>query len=75
MVYAACWSHARIYFVDAVKLNKQDAASIRAVELIDELFVMDSQARNEEMVMSHAMLCATRRVHRCSPKSALTSSR
>jgi transposase len=38
LVHAACWSHARRYFVDAVKLNKQDAASIRAVELINELF-------------------------------------
>ena len=49
MVYAACWSHARRYFVDAVKLNKQDAASIRAVELINELFAIDAQARNESM--------------------------
>ena len=35
--------------MDAVKLNKQDAASIRAVELIDELFAIDAQARNEKM--------------------------
>jgi hypothetical protein len=35
--------------VDAVKLNKQDAASIRAVELINELFAIDAQARNEKM--------------------------
>jgi transposase len=49
MVHAACWSHSRRYFVDAVKLNKQDAASIRAVELINELFAIDAQARNENM--------------------------
>jgi hypothetical protein len=49
MVHAACWSHARRYFVDAVKLNKQDAASIRAVELMSELFAIDAQARNEKM--------------------------
>ena len=35
--------------MDAVKLNKQDAASIRAVELINELFAIDAQARNEKM--------------------------
>jgi transposase len=35
--------------VNAVKLNKQDAASIRAVELINELFAIDAQARNENM--------------------------
>ena len=49
MVHAACWSHARRYFVDAVKLNKQDASSIRAVELMDELFAIDAQARKEKM--------------------------
>jgi hypothetical protein len=49
MVHAACWSHARRYFVDAVKLNKQDAASIRAVQLMDKLFAIDAQARSEKM--------------------------
>jgi hypothetical protein len=49
MVHASCWSHARRYFVDAVKLNKQDGASIRAVELINKLFAIDAQARNEKM--------------------------
>jgi len=49
MVHAGCWSHARRYFVDAVKLNKQDAASIRAVQLMDKLFAIDAQARDEKM--------------------------
>ena len=49
MVHAGCWSHARRYFVDAVKLNKQDAASIRAVQLMDKLFAIDAQAREEKM--------------------------
>jgi transposase len=49
MVHAACWSHCRRYFVDAVKLNKRDAASIRAVELINELFAIDAQARDQNM--------------------------
>ncbi len=49
MVHAACWSHARRHFVDAVKLNQQDAASIRAVELTDELFLIDARARDEKM--------------------------
>src|ERR1035441_1773985 len=33
MVHAACWSHSRRQFVDAIKLNKLDAASIGIVEL------------------------------------------
>ena len=49
MVHAACWAHARRYFVDAVKLNKQDAASIRTLELINELFAIDAQARSKNM--------------------------
>jgi transposase len=58
MVHAACWSHCRRYFVNAVKLNKQDAASIRAVELINELFAIDAQARAENM--DHAVRHALR---------------
>lgn len=58
MVHAACWAHARRYFVDAVKLNKQDAASIRAVELINELFAIDAEARNA--TMDHAARHALR---------------
>jgi transposase len=49
MVHACCWSHARRHFVDAVKLNKQDAGSIRAVGLIDKLFLIDAEAREEKM--------------------------
>jgi len=49
MVHACCWSHARRQFVDAVKLNPQDADSIHAVELMDQLFRIDAQARTEKM--------------------------
>ena len=35
MVHAACWNHARTHFVDAVKLDKQDSAFVRARELIN----------------------------------------
>src|ERR1039457_1870906 len=48
MVHAACWSHARRQFVDAIKLNKQDAASISIVELMDKLFAIDARARDEK---------------------------
>ena len=49
MVHAACWSHARRGFVDAIKLNKLDGASIGIVELMDKLFAIDARARNEKM--------------------------
>jgi transposase len=49
MVHAACWSHARRYFVDAIKLNKQDAESARIVELMNSLFAIDARARDEKM--------------------------
>jgi transposase len=49
MVHAACWSHARRQFVDAIKLNKLDAASIGIVELMDKLFAIDTRARAEKM--------------------------
>jgi len=49
MVHAACWSHSRRQFVEAIKLNKLDAASISIVELMDKLFAIDARARNEKM--------------------------
>jgi transposase len=49
MVHACCWSHSRRHFVDAVKLNKQDAGSMQSVQLIDKLFLIDAQAREENM--------------------------
>jgi transposase len=49
MVHAACWSHSRRQFVDAIKLNKLDAASIGIVELMDKLFAIDARARDEKM--------------------------
>ena len=49
MVHAACWSHSRRKFVDAIKLNKLDAASITIVELMDKLFAIDAWARDEKM--------------------------
>ena len=57
IVHAACWSHARRRFIEAVKLNKQDAASIRAVELMDALFAIDAQARdaNIDHARRHAL--------------------
>jgi transposase len=49
IVHAGCWAHVRRRYIDAVKLNKQDAASIRAVELMDQLFAIDGQARDGNM--------------------------
>jgi hypothetical protein len=49
MVHAACWSHARRKFVDAIKVNKHDAASISVVQGMDQLFAIDAQARKENM--------------------------
>jgi transposase len=45
MVHAACWAHARRKFVDAVKLNKLDAAAVRMVSRMDDLFGVDAMAR------------------------------
>jgi transposase IS66 family protein len=49
IVHAACWAYARRRFVEAVKLNQQDVASLRIVALMDRLFAVDAQARDEKM--------------------------
>ena len=45
MVHAACWSHARRKFIEAVKLHPGDAAAVRLVAHIDALFAIDAEAR------------------------------
>jgi transposase len=49
LVHAGCWSHARRKFVDAVKLNPDDAVSTCIVKRIDELFGIDALAREENL--------------------------
>ena len=63
MIHACCLAHARRKFVDAVKLNQQDAASLRIVAWMDALFAIDAQAR--EANMDHATRHALR--HEAAP--------
>jgi hypothetical protein len=49
LVHAACWSHARRKFVDAVKLNREDQAAIGLVARIDALFAIDARAREHKL--------------------------
>ena len=45
LVHACCWAHARRYFVEALKVNPEDAAAVRVVVAIDDLFAIDAEAR------------------------------
>jgi len=49
IVHAACWAHARRKFFEAAKLNPSDVAATRIVRLIDELFGIDAQARQQNL--------------------------
>lgn len=49
IVHAACWAHARRGCVDAVKVNAQDLESGRAVALMDQLFAIDREARQNHL--------------------------
>jgi transposase len=49
IVHAACWAHARRKFFEAAKLNPSDVAATRIVGLIDELFGIDAQARQQNL--------------------------
>lgn len=46
MVHAGCWAHARRKVFDAVKLNPDDRVATQLVARIDELFLVDAEARN-----------------------------
>lgn len=61
MAHAACWSHSRRKFIDAIKLNPKDQPAIRIAKLMDDLFAIDAEARAQNM--DHARRHAWRQRH------------
>ena len=61
LVHVGCWAHARRKFVDAVKVNREDAAAIQMVMRMDALFLVDRHAREKQMSMEERL--AARREH------------
>jgi len=49
MVHVGCWAHARRKFVDAVKVNPQDAEAVKMVVRMDALFLVDRNARQQSL--------------------------
>lgn len=49
LVQVGCWAHARRKFVDAVKVNPQDAAAVAMVARMDALFLIDRDARQRDL--------------------------
>jgi transposase len=61
LVHVGCWAHARRKFVDAVKVNPDDAAAVQMVIRMDALFLVDRDARNKQMTAEERL--AARREH------------
>lgn len=61
LLHVGCWSHARRKFVDAVKVNKEDAAAVAMVTRLDALFLIDREARDKNMTAQERF--ALRREH------------
>jgi transposase len=49
LVHAFCLAHSRRKFVEAVKVDARDQDPARIVALMDELFALDRQARDQKM--------------------------
>ena len=49
MVHAACWSHARRQFFEAVQVNPRDPIATPIVAEVDELFGVDAEARRKAL--------------------------
>src|ERR1700730_18388488 len=49
LVHVGCWGHARREFVDAVKINANDAEAVKMVLRMDALFVVDREARRQAL--------------------------
>jgi len=61
LVQVGCWAHARRKFVDAVKVNKEDAAAIAMATRMDALFLIDRGAREKNVTAGERF--ALRRQH------------
>jgi transposase len=61
LVHVGCWAHARRKFVDAVKVNPQDAAAVKMVTRMDALFLVDRHARQQQLEVAERL--ALRRKH------------
>ena len=61
LVHVGCWAHARRKFVDAVKVNGDDAEAIKMVVRMDALFLVDREARKQQMTLEERL--AARRQH------------
>jgi transposase len=61
LVHVGCWAHARRKFVDAVKVNPQDAAAVAMVTRMDALFLVDRHARQQQLSVEERL--ALRREH------------
>ncbi len=61
LVHVGCWAHARRKFVDAVKVNPQDAAAVKMVTRMDALFLVDRHARQQQLSTEERL--ALRREH------------
>lgn len=61
LVHVGCWAHARRKFVDAVKVNRDDAEAVRMVMRMDALFLVDRDARQKQMTVEERL--ASRRQH------------
>jgi transposase len=49
LVHVGCWAHARRKFMEAVKVNPQDAAAVTMVMRMDALFLVDRDARSKDI--------------------------
>ena len=61
LVHVGCWAHARRKFVDAIKINRDDAAAVQMVLRMDALFLVDRDARQKQMTVEERL--ASRRQH------------
>jgi transposase len=61
LVHVGCWAHARRKFVDAVKVNHDDASAVQMVMRMDGLFLVDRDARQKQMTVEERL--AARRQH------------
>ena len=56
MIHVGCWAHARRKFVDAVKVNPNDAEAVKMVVRMDALFLVDRNARQQGLTNAERLV-------------------
>jgi hypothetical protein len=62
---AACWAHARRYFVDVAKATKKEGLAHQVVKLVGKLYHLERELKDKEAKPKSSSFAVNRRPSLC----------